>query len=143
MPSHCPFLSSDKLFLYEIFEVEPPMSKKITVVQTEMPFSSLVGKYRCHGGIENFTFRIDTYVRRRVCFVTTEFHSFCIDFIGLPLDTLFCSSFITENYSAWLCLYPEEKGREVFLASYCIIPDCEVNNVTHPFCLSFPVYSFC
>jgi hypothetical protein len=37
-------------------------------------------------------------------------------------------------------IYPEEKGRGVTLASFWAVPDFEVNNVTHLFCHSFPVF---
>jgi hypothetical protein len=47
-------------------EFEPSVTMKITVVRNEMPFISMVGKYRCHGGIETSTFRVYHYLRRKM-----------------------------------------------------------------------------
>jgi len=101
----------------------------------------MVGKYRWHGGNETSTFRVYQYLRRKVCFVTSEFHLFCTDSLGLsPQSPSIARALSLKIFQLGFVIYLEEKGREVAHASYCAVPDFEVNNVTHLFCLSFPVF---
>ena len=86
-------------------EIHPSVTMKIRVVRSEIS--------------ETSTFKVYQYLRRKVCFLSAEFHLFCIDSIGLsPPAPCFCSHVITENFTAWLCHLPGRKGQR---ACSCIV----------------------